>query len=278
MSLRIASLNSGSNGNCYYIGNAEEAVLVDAGISCREIEKRLSRLSLPVKQIKAVFISHEHTDHIRGVEVFSRKHRIPVYITAATLAGSGLQLQEDLCFTFRAYQPVEIGALTVNAFPKFHDASDPHSFMVSGHGLNIGVFTDIGTPCEHVIKHFGVCHAAFLESNYDEDMLMNGAYPYYLKKRISGNEGHLSNDQALKLYAEHRSPFLSHVLLSHLSRENNSPQLVEKIFSANASGAQVVVASRDYETAVYHISGRPLGSSEIMPASAFGAAGQFNLF
>ncbi len=190
MSLFITSLNSGSNGNCYYVGNEHEAVLVDAGISCREIEKRLLRLGLAVQKIKAIFISHEHSDHIKGVQVLARKHRLPVYITPSTLKSGGLQLQEELVIEFKAYQEINIGQLSITAFPKFHDASDPHSFIVKGNGVNIGVFTDIGSVCSHVIESFKQCHAAFLETNYDETMLEEGNYPFYLKRRIQSSHGH----------------------------------------------------------------------------------------
>jgi phosphoribosyl 1,2-cyclic phosphodiesterase len=143
----------------------------------------------------------------------------------------------------------------IQAFPKFHDAKDPHSFVVSGNGINIGVFTDIGAPCKHVIEHFKQCHAAFLEANYDEDMLQNGRYPPHLKQRISGNEGHLSNKQALELFIAHRPAYMSHVLLSHLSKENNIPELAHELFSRHAGSTNVVVASRYKETDVYHING-----------------------
>ncbi len=253
MSLYIASLNSGSNGNCYYVGNEEEAVLVDAGISCREIEKRLARLSLPLGKIKAVFISHEHSDHIRGVEVLARKHRLPVYITAPTQFHGALKLENELTFTFGAHETIRIGQLHVTAFPKSHDASDPYSFTVSGGGTTVGVFTDIGYACQQLIHYFKQCHAVFLEANYDERMLEEGHYPFYLKKRISGDKGHLSNRQALELFTRHRSDQLSHIILSHLSKENNSPQLVQNLFSQHAGDVSVIVASREYESNVYHI-------------------------
>jgi phosphoribosyl 1,2-cyclic phosphodiesterase len=253
MSLYFASINSGSNGNCYYVGNAEEAVLVDAGISCREIVKRMARLSLSMEKVKALFISHEHSDHIRGVEVLSKKYKLPVYITPATHNNSNLRIQEELVREFKPYQPIKIGGLHITAFPKLHDASDPHSFLVSGNGLNVGVFTDIGHACQHVIEAFRQCHAVFLETNYDETMLEEGAYPFYLKRRIQSEKGHLSNRQALELYKSHKPEFMTHVLLSHLSRDNNSPQLAHKLFEENALGAKVVVASRDYETEVFHI-------------------------
>jgi phosphoribosyl 1,2-cyclic phosphodiesterase len=249
--LSITSLNSGSNGNCYYIGNTEEAVLVDAGISCREIERRMKRLGLSMKNVKAVFVSHEHSDHIRGIPSLVKKHRIPIYITPATMAFGGLYLEDYLSFT--AYEPVRIGALTITAFPKLHDASDPYSFIVSCKEISVGVFTDIGLPCEHVIRHFGQCHAAFLEANYDEGMLDRGGYPYYLKNRIRGGKGHLSNMQALSLFMRHRPSFMSHLLLSHLSRNNNSPELVKELFEQHAGTTKIIVASRYEETPVYQI-------------------------
>ncbi|HEY1165247.1 MAG TPA: MBL fold metallo-hydrolase, partial [Chitinophaga sp.] len=184
MSLSITSLNSGSNGNCYYIGNDKEAVLVDAGISCRETEKRMRRLGLSMLRVKAIFVSHEHTDHIKGIPVIAKKYKLPVYITDATLRSGGLPLHAEQVVSFKAYEPVQIGGLSVTAFPKFHDASEPHSFIVGNGQVNIGVFTDIGVACEHVIQHFQLCNAAFLETNYDEQLLENGRYPWYLKNRI----------------------------------------------------------------------------------------------
>src|SRR6186713_1955888 len=158
MSLQISSLNSGSNGNCYYISNQDEAVLVDGGISCRETERRMKRLGLSMKKVKAIFISHEHTDHIYGVSSLSKKYQLPVYITSDTLRYGKLNLKQDLTYSFRAHEPVNIGNLSVTAFPKYHDASDPHSFIVSGDGITIGIFTDIGIPCQHVRRNFEQCH------------------------------------------------------------------------------------------------------------------------
>ena len=253
MPLSITSLNSGSNGNCYYIGNETEAVLVDAGISCRETEKRMQRLGLSMHRVKAVFVSHEHSDHIRGLPVLARKYALPVYITPFTQRGARLGGDGVRVLPFTAYEPVQVGSLSIRPFPKLHDAADPHSFVVSAEGINIGVFTDIGAPCEHVIRHFQECHAAFLEANYDEDMLDRGRYPYYLKQRIRGGRGHLSNRQALSLFAAYRPAHMSHLLLAHLSKDNNCPKLVKELFSAHAAGTEVVVASRFEETAVYRI-------------------------
>jgi phosphoribosyl 1,2-cyclic phosphodiesterase len=146
-----------------------------------------------------------------------------------------------------------IGGLSVTAFPKCHDASDPYSFIVSHNEVTIGVFTDLGIACGQLVRYFRQCHAAFLEANYDEDMLENGGYPYHLKKRIRGGSGHLSNTQALEVFTSHRPAFMSHLLLSHLSRNNNDPQLVQSLFDAHAGNTKIIVASRYRESEVYHI-------------------------
>ncbi len=253
MSLFITSLNSGSNGNCYYIGNESEAVLIDAGISCRETEKRMNRIGLSMNSVKAIFVSHEHHDHITGVPGISKKYQLPVYITDDTFQSSKIPIEKHLIRSFNSYQPISIGRLLITAFPKFHDAVNPHSFMISGNDINIGVFTDIGAACSHVIKHFKQCHVAFLESNYCEDMLSKSSYPEFLKRRISGDNGHLSNAQALELFLKHRSSQLSHLILSHLSKNNNTMKLVETIFTEHAGNTEIIVASRYKETPVYCI-------------------------
>jgi phosphoribosyl 1,2-cyclic phosphodiesterase len=253
MPVYISSLNSGSNGNCYYVGNGKEAVLIDCGISCRETEKRMRNLGLDLTAVKAIFISHEHTDHIRGVEVLSRKHKIPVYITSATHTGSRLDLDPAQVRRFAADEAVMVGDLRIMPFRKYHDAADPHSFMVSCDGVNIGVFTDLGKCCDQLIRYFSQCHAAFLEANYDVDMLENGRYPYHLKRRIRGGWGHLSNSEALGLVQKHKPQHMSHLLLSHLSRENNCPDLATALFREHAGLCEVIVASRYQETGVYRI-------------------------
>lgn len=253
MSLFIASLNSGSNANCYYVGNGTEAILVDAGLSCRETEKRMKRLNLSMEIVKALFISHEHADHITGLTGISKKYQLPVYITANTLKSCGVPVEKSLIQSFKHAKKVMLGGLSITPFRKSHDAADPYSFMISGGNINIGVITDIGYPCKRVIKYFGQCHAAFLESNYCEDMLANGTYPAYLKKRISSDEGHLSNTQALDLFINYRSAEMQLLILSHLSKNNNKPELVKKLFAPHAGDTKIVIASRYEESGLFEV-------------------------
>lgn len=253
MSLSIAALNSGSNGNCYYVGNNNEAVLIDAGISCRETEKRMMRLGLSLKKVKAIFISHEHDDHIGGVEFLSNKFNLPVYVTETMLQNCRLAIRRDLIRYYTSHQRISVNGLIIKAFPKMHDACDPHSFIVNSDDICVGIFTDIGKACEQVIYHFKQCNAAFLEANYDDEMLASGNYPYVLKRRISSDNGHLSNAAALELFCRHRSDRLTHLILSHLSKNNNTPALVERTFAAYAGETKIIIASRYHETEVYHV-------------------------
>ena len=156
MSLFITSLNSGSNGNCYYVGNDNDAVLIDVGISCRETEKRMKKLGLSMKKVKAIFVSHEHGDHIKGVSALANKYSLPVYITEAT-AKRGPILIKHLSKRFKANETIAIGELMVTPFTKQHDAADPHSFIISYNSISVGVITDIGIVCENVIRYFKKC-------------------------------------------------------------------------------------------------------------------------
>jgi len=262
MSLSIASLNSGSNGNCYYVGNATEAILVDAGISCRETEKRMQRLGLSMQLVKAIFISHEHSDHIKGLCTLAKKYDLPVFISPGTLLNCRLPLNPANVRTLSVDEPVIIGRLQIRAFLKIHDAFDPHSFMISCDEVNVGVFTDIGEVCKSLSFYFGQCHAAFLEANYDDVMLDQGRYPYFLKNRIRGGKGHLSNAKALELFTKLKPAHMSHLILSHLSKDNNCPQLVYELFSGHADGVEIIVASRYGETEVYRVSSSNMRKSQ----------------
>lgn len=276
MSLFITSINSGSNGNCYYVGNESEAVLVDVGISCKEIEERMNRLQLPIEKVKAIFISHEHVDHIRGVARLSKKYYLPVYIKPRTYKHSGIHLDRAFVHNFNCNEKISIGNLNVTPFDKHHDAQDPVSFVVEHKGIKAGVITDIGIACKTVIHYFKQCHACFLESNYDEQLLHEGPYPQRLKDRISGGKGHISNAQALELFIKHKPKYMSHLLLSHLSKNNNHPDIVQQLFDQHAGEVKIIVASRDEETPVYEIAHQTI--SETIPLAVKKETMQLNLF
>lgn len=252
MALQIASINSGSNGNCYYVGNDTDAVLIDVGISCREVEKRMKKIGLDIKKVKAIFISHEHGDHIKGLATLAHRYYLPIYITNAT--AKNIQLIGHLSRPFVAHQTINIGELVITGFLKKHDAADPHSFIVSDNNVTVGVFTDMGTVCDNLIHYFKQCDAVFLESNYDDEMLENGHYPIHLKNRIRGDEGHLSNKQAVDLFINHRSATLSHIILSHLSKENNTPEIARQLFEQHANQTKIIVADRYSAGEVYTVS------------------------
>jgi len=253
MSLYVTAIASGSNGNCYYIGNQNEAILIDVGISCRELEQRLKRLELSVKKIKAIFISHEHTDHIRGARQFSRKYKIPIYLTPKTLYHSRLEFHDPLHVKINTLEYIPVGDLQVLAFPKWHDAADPQSFIVSGSGVTVGVMTDIGAACAYVQKYLSCCHAVFLESNYDEQMLLTGRYPAFLKERVLSNKGHLSNLQALELVREYAGTQLNHIFLSHISKDNNTPEIAKQLFLSQTNNIEIITTSRHEAIQIYTI-------------------------
>ncbi len=276
MSLFVTSLNSGSNGNCFYVGTPSEAVLIDAGISCREIQKRMNRLDLSLKNVRGVFITHEHSDHIRGLEILTKKFDLDVYINPGTLRNSGLKLDSKKIRKISHHQVISFQELQVTAFPKSHDAADPVSFVVESGETTVGIFTDIGVACEEVTRQFRRCHAAFLETNFDESMLENGNYPPHLKKRIRGDQGHLSNQEAYELFRNHRPEFMTHLFPSHLSENNNHPDLVKRLFDTEPSGVKVILASRYQEIPVCQISATASGNI-IPPPKSPGRSSQLSL-
>jgi phosphoribosyl 1,2-cyclic phosphodiesterase len=251
--IEICALASGSNGNCYYIGNEHEAVLVDAGISCKQILFRIHECGLDASKIKGIFVSHEHSDHLRGVKVLSNRLGIPAWFSQATLdVISGPELPK-LTGIFTPGKAVKSGSFTIHSFLKNHDAVEPCSFRIEHDGWNIGVFTDIGEACDLLKSHLRKCHAVFLETNYDEGMLWNGSYPWVLKKRVASSVGHLSNDQAFELIRDYAGPELVHVFLSHLSGENNSPELATKRFMPLTDRFEVRLTSRQTYSELFRL-------------------------
>ena len=250
--VKIASIASGSNGNCYYFSNDTDSVLVDAGVSCKQIVLRMANLGLDPSKLSGLFVSHEHSDHIRGIEVFTKNHEVPVYITEETFDAARLKINDRLVNFIEPKDKIKFGGITTEAFAKSHDAADPCSFMLSSDKKNVAVMTDIGKVCGNVVNFIKKADAAFLESNYDEDMLKTGRYPFFLKKRILADTGHMSNVDAGLLALEHATPRLKQVVLSHLSGNNNVPELALRTFKAFVKERRdldmnVQVASRDKE-------------------------------
>ena len=251
--MRYCSIASGSNGNCYYLAKGTDAVLIDIGLNTKHILIRMERLGINPKSIKAIFITHEHTDHIRGLSVFSKRFQIPVYITKGSYEGSRLHMPEHLVHFIQPDARVQIGNLTVMGIPKYHDAKEPCSFVVTDGQVNVSILTDLGRGCanvKHVITHSDVL---LLESNFDEDMLQNGRYSYFLKNRIRGGWGHISNATALQLFLENRTARLKHLILGHLSGENNTVELVDSVFRAHCHEIQLSIATRTEETPMFLI-------------------------
>jgi phosphoribosyl 1,2-cyclic phosphodiesterase len=249
--IEICAIASGSNGNCYYIGNENEAVLIDAGISCKQILLRLKEKNLDPQKVKGIFISHEHSDHIRGARVLAKKLICPVYLTAKTYNAVYKNMRPVWPEFFAPGTVITIGELEVYTFLKNHDASEPCSFRVSHKEKHIGVFTDIGDPCINVVNNLAMCDAAFLESNYDENMLHEGPYPYFLKKRIASSNGHLSNMQSFRLLRENAGNHMKCVFLSHLSAENNTPHLAMEAHQPLTSKFEIKLTSRSGPGEVY---------------------------
>jgi phosphoribosyl 1,2-cyclic phosphodiesterase len=232
-------LGSGSRGNAVYISDGTTAILVDAGFSAREIDRRLRDREIDPAGLKALLITHEHTDHVKGVERLVRRHHLPVYLTA----GTGRSVDPDGVLPdvvpFACGREFRIGTLTVRPFSIPHDAGDPVGFTVTANGIRIGIATDLGQPTALVRDHLQGCRVLILESNHDPDMLKNGPYPWFLKQRIRGRTGHLSNQDSGRLLSDLVHTGLEHVILAHLSETNNTPQMALAEAGRVLSGSHV---------------------------------------
>lgn len=222
--MKVSVLSSGSCGNCFYVENDKSAVLIDAGISCRQIVERLASIKRAPEKIKGIFITHEHSDHTRGCDVFSRNFNIPVFSTRKTAESCFLSSNENLINTIKNNDTIKIGEMKIEAFSKSHLAAEPVSFSVIDK-KKASIITDLGRSCNNVIDSISSSDFLCLESNHDLDMLDSGPYPYYLKQWIKSNSGHLSNLQAGLLLLEYSPKKLKNILLCHLSSENNTPNL-----------------------------------------------------
>ena len=228
--MRLCSIASGSSGNCIYVGTDTTHVLVDVGISRKRTEEGLHSLGIDPRILDAVFITHEHSDHISGLGVFSRKYNVPIYATPKTVEAicrcrSLGAIDESLFQTVRADESLTIKDMTVNPMRISHDAADPVAYRFSCGKQKIGVVTDLGTYNDYTVECLRGMDALLLEANHDVNMLQVGPYPYPLKQRILGDRGHLSNENSGRLLGRLLHDKLKYIVLGHLSRENNLPQL-----------------------------------------------------
>ena len=225
--MRCTILASGSKGNCIFLEGENGALLLDAGLSTKETLARMERASLDPGQINAVLVTHEHGDHIKGLDVLVRRLAVPVYATGGTLQDflnyrrtSDKQIDSHIC---RYYERFEIGDFDVEPFATSHDAAEPCGFIIRENGVRFGYCTDTGIITPHVLDLLRLCDAIVLESNHCPDMLQNGPYPEYLKRRIRSKRGHLSNTAAAGCL-QTLGKDVPQVILAHLSEMNNTPE------------------------------------------------------
>ncbi len=224
--LKFCALASGSKGNALYVSDGSTSILVDAGLSGVEIERRMAEMEIDPASISAIVVSHEHTDHIRGVGVLCRRYGCTAYFTQDTWKASSKavgKIEKRKYFT--PGHAFTLGKLSIHPFSLSHDAVNPTGFTVSGSQGKIGIATDLGIATAMVRNHLQDCNILLIEANHDVQMLLDGPYPWHLKQRIKGRSGHLSNDSTYELLGELLHEGLTHVILGHLSETNNLPQI-----------------------------------------------------
>lgn len=255
----FCSIASGSSGNCIFVGTEKTSVLIDAGISGKRVKEGLYAIDRKPEELNAILITHEHSDHIKGLGVLARKYGIPIYSTEGTIRamkGQNLlgKVDEALFHPVLPDQKFSIGDLEVQPFRVSHDAAEPVAYRMQCEEKSVAVATDLGYYDDYIIDHLKGLDAVLLESNHDVNMLQVGSYPYYLKQRILGRRGHLSNDNAGKLLGEILHDRMKAILLGHLSRENNYEALAMATVCAEitegdnpyqAGDFAIEIASRD---------------------------------
>jgi len=227
--MRFCVLGSGSKGNCTYVGSGATEILIDAGFSGIEIERRLSSIGSDISRIKAILITHEHGDHLQGVGVLSRKHGLPVYANEQTRAAADKVIGNLHSFKpFATGRPFILEGLTIHPFAVSHDTVDPVGFTIDDGANRFGYCTDTGMISRLIHRHLSPCQGLVLECNHDPDMLKNGPYPLQLKQRIRSRTGHLANGQALDFLRELLHEYHRHVVLAHISDSNNCHDLLAR--------------------------------------------------
>lgn len=229
--MRIASLGSGSNGNGTIVQAGGTTLLIDLGFTLKETERRLRRLELDPAGIDAVFVTHEHADHVHGVPPFARKYGVPVYLSHGTHEAASFGLLPGIHIV-NGQNACQVGALRIEPVTVPHDAREPLQYVI-GHGaMRVGILTDLGHITPHVIECYANCDALLLECNHDVGMLARGPYPYQLKQRVGGLMGHLNNEQAAFLLGKINAARLRYLVISHISEKNNLPDIARRSVEA----------------------------------------------
>jgi phosphoribosyl 1,2-cyclic phosphodiesterase len=226
--MRLIVLGSGSSGNALYIESGATGVLVDAGLSARETARRMTEVGVDATRLDAIVVTHEHADHVKGVRVMSKTTSAPVFISEATREESRFpNAGEGICWgeSISSSQPFQIGPLDFHPFTIPHDGVDTFAFTVESSGVKVAVVTDLGYITQLVAERLRGSDLIIIESNHDRDMLKVGPYPWPLKQRIASNTGHLSNDETARWIREEFDGRASHLVLAHLSRQCNHPEL-----------------------------------------------------
>ena len=253
--MRFVSIASGSSGNCIYVGSDNSHLLIDAGISGKRIEQGLNEIGIKGTELDGILITHEHSDHIKGLGVLARKFGIPIYGTAGTLeeiennASLGT-FDKELLTPVLPDVEFTAGDLVIQPFRVDHDAADPVAYRVKSGGKSIAVATDMGHFDQYIINHLQNLDAVLLESNHDVRMLETGPYPYYLKRRILGDHGHLSNENAGRLLCQILHDGLKHIFLGHLSKENNYEELAYETVRLEITEGDTPYRAEDFSISV----------------------------
>ncbi len=250
--MRFSVLASGSEGNACYVETAHTRVLIDAGLSCRELIRRLELVQVNPETLDALVVTHEHTDHVKGAGPLTRLLDIPVYMNNATLRRS-MRILGNLSrpMTVHTGQTITINDLAIETFTKCHDAVDPMGLILSSDGARLGLITDLGRSSTVVEDRLRGCHALIMEFNHDQNMLEDGPYPWEVKKRIRGPEGHLSNQQARELLGAVAHKDLRLVIMAHLSRVNNDElrafrEAKNALLSRGLEDTRLLISRQDY--------------------------------
>lgn len=265
--MRLCSIASGSSGNCIYVGSDSTHLLIDTGISKKRIDEGLIELGVMAEELNGILVTHEHSDHIQGLGVFSRKYNIPIYATRGTIQGikdyKGLgKMPEGIYHEVSVNETFSIGDLKIKPFSISHDANEPSGYRIENQEKAVAVATDLGIYDTYIVENLKNLDAIVLEANHDVHMLEVGPYPYYLKQRVLGNRGHLSNELTGRLLCNILHENLKYIMLGHLSKENNYAELARETVKLEVTmgdtpfqGADLplMVAERDTMSEILYI-------------------------